>query len=86
MRFVRIARDAFNTLNECLTITTGLIEAACERTVVLKSKGNANLTNGVLEVHSPTSKSQNGNGFISSNGSLNGVCPNGNGVYVDGEV
>jgi hypothetical protein len=62
--------------HQCDTVTTGLIEAACERTVVSKSKENANLTNGIHEPHSPTLKAQNGNGLKSSNGSLNVVCPN----------
>lgn len=68
------------TLNEFLIVTTGLIEAACKRTVVSNNKGNANLTNGVHESDSPTSKAQNANGFKSSNGSANGASPNGNGV------
>lgn len=62
------------TLNEYLIVTTtGLIEAACKMTVVSNNKGNANLTNGVHESHSPTSKAQNANGFKSSNGSANGA-------------
>lgn len=68
------------TLNEYLIVTTGLIEAACKRTVVSNNKGNANLTNGVHESDSTTSKAQNANGFKSSNGSANGASPNGNGV------
>nr|AFK46000.1 unknown [Medicago truncatula] len=59
---------------------SGLIEAACKRTVVSNNKGNANLTNGVHESDSTTSKAQNANGFKSSNGSANGASPNGNGV------
>jgi hypothetical protein len=67
---------------------TGLIEAACEpkRTVTMLSNGHAKLPNGIYNNgHSQILKPhQNGNGFISSNGSLKGVFANGNGVYVDG--
>ncbi|CAI8607026.1 unnamed protein product [Vicia faba] len=65
---------------------SGLIEAACERRLLSKSKGNANSANGIHEPHSPASKAQNGKGLKSSNGSLNGSSPNGNGIYVDGGV
>ncbi|XP_057453329.1 uncharacterized protein LOC130745195 [Lotus japonicus] len=59
---------------------SGLIAAACERTVLPVSNGHAKLTpNGVLNGHSPTQKEHNGNGFKSSNGSSNGVYANGNG-------
>lgn len=68
------ARETFNTLNESLFVT-GLIAAACERTVEPATKR--------LKGNSPMSKAQNGNGFKSSAGSLNGVQPNGNGVHVD---
>lgn len=73
------------TLNEWL-IVTGLIEAACERKLLSKSTGNANSANGIHEPHSPAAKAQNGNGLKPSNGSLNGSSPNGNGIYVDGEI
>lgn len=67
---------------------TGLIAAACEpkRTVTMPGNGHTNkIPNGIYNGHSPIRKAhQNGNGFISSNGSLNGVFTNGNGVYVDG--
>lgn len=64
---------------------SGLIEAACEPKRPVMSNGHAKLTNGIYNGHSPILKAhQNGNGFISSNGSLNGVFTNGNGVYVDG--
>jgi CTP synthase len=50
------------------------------------SNGHAKLPNGIYNNgHSQILKPhQNGNGFISSNGSLKGVFANGNGVYVDG--
>ncbi|XP_061368735.1 uncharacterized protein LOC133311597 isoform X2 [Gastrolobium bilobum] len=64
---------------------SGLIAAACERTGVPASNGYAKLTNGISNGHSPNMKTHNGNGFKSSNGSLNGgVYTNGNGIYVDG--
>lgn len=68
-------------------IVTGLIEASCERTVVPASKGYPKLTNGIISAHSPMLKAHSGNGFKSSNSSLNGVytSTNGNnGVCVDG--
>lgn len=54
--------------------------------MVPTSNGYAKLTtNGICNGHTPILKAhQNGNGFISSNGTLNGVYTNGNGVYVDG--
>ncbi|RDY03816.1 CTP synthase, partial [Mucuna pruriens] len=60
----------------------GLIAASCERTVVPASKGFAvKLTNGINNTHSSMLKAHNGNGFKSSNSSLNGVytstTPNG---------
>lgn len=73
------------TKSICLIDKTGLIEAACEPKRPVLSNGHAKLTNGIYNGHSPILKAhQNGNGFISSNGSLNGVFTNGNGVYVDG--
>ncbi|XP_058764344.1 uncharacterized protein LOC131637787 [Vicia villosa] len=68
---------------------SGLIEAACEpkRTVTMQSNGHSHskIPNGIYNGHSPIRKAhQNGNGYISTNGSLNGVFTNGNGVYVDG--
>lgn len=76
--------NVFYTLNKCL-IVTGLIIAACEsRTVLPAINGYAKLTNGIYNGHSLMLKAQSENGFKSSNGSLNGVHTNGNGVYVDG--
>ncbi|KAH1148982.1 hypothetical protein GYH30_043565, partial [Glycine max] len=68
---------------------SGLIAAASEsrRTIMVPSNGHAKLTNGngMCNGHSPKLKAhQKGNGFNSSNGSLNGIYTNGNGVYVDG--
>ncbi|KAK7313823.1 hypothetical protein VNO77_39025 [Canavalia gladiata] len=64
----------------------GLIEAACERTVVPASKGYGKLNNGMINAHSPMLKTHNGNGFKSSNNSsLNGVYKKANGVCVDGK-
>ncbi|KAF7824435.1 CTP synthase-like [Senna tora] len=66
----------------------GLIAAACEpRTVLPASNGHSSKLSSVIynKGHSPILRAQhNGNGFKSSNGSLNGVYVNGNGVYVDG--
>lgn len=62
---------------------TGLIAAASEPRKTVASNGHAK--NGIYNGHSPILKAhQNGNGFKSSNGSLNGVYSNGNGVFVDG--
>lgn len=68
---------------------TGLIEAACEpkRTVMgtMPSNNHTKSIHGTYNGHSPIPKAhQNGNGFKSSNGSLNGIYTNANGVYVDG--
>ncbi|KAJ1442454.1 P-loop containing nucleoside triphosphate hydrolase [Sesbania bispinosa] len=63
---------------------SGLIAAACERTIVAASNGHGKLTNGILNGHSPMPKAHNVNVFQSSNGSLNAVHTNGNGVYMDG--
>lgn len=64
-------QDIFN--NECL-IVTGLISAACERTVVPASKGYGKLTNGIHPPMLKAAAAHNGNnGFKSSNSSLNGV-------------
>ena len=55
--------------------------------MVPSSNGHAKLTNGngMYNGHSPKLKAhQKGNGFKASNGSLNGIYTNGNGVYVDG--
>ncbi|KAF7835866.1 CTP synthase [Senna tora] len=66
----------------------GLIAAACElRRTVLPSNGHASkLPNGICNGHSSTTTkaNHNGNTFKSSNGALNGVYTNGNGVYVNG--
>ncbi|KAH1237373.1 CTP synthase [Glycine max] len=69
---------------------SGLIAAASEQRstiMVPSSNGHAKLTNGngMYNGHSPKLKAhQKGNGFKASNGSLNGIYTNGNGVYVDG--
>lgn len=67
-------------------VVTGLISAACElgRTVLPAGNGYTKLPNGIYNGHSPMMKAHNGNGFKSSNGSLNGVYTNGNGICVDG--
>ncbi|XP_027354829.1 CTP synthase-like isoform X2 [Abrus precatorius] len=63
----------------------GLIAAACERTLVPASKAYAKLTNGIINAHPSMLKAHNnGNGFKSSNSSLNGVYTNANGLCVDG--
>lgn len=74
VNFVWEQDKTFNTLNESLFVT-GLIAAACERTVEPATKR--------LKGNLPMSKAQNGNGFKSSAGTINGVQPNGNGVHVD---
>ncbi|OIW11716.1 hypothetical protein TanjilG_14349 [Lupinus angustifolius] len=61
---------------------SGLIAAACEldRTATSPSRGHSKLTNGIHNGQSPKLKShQNGNGFKTTNGSLNGIYTNGNG-------
>lgn len=68
---------------------TGLIAAACEPRTVLPPPSNgltSKLSNGIHNNgHIPIMKAHhNGNGFKSSNGTLNGVYANGNGVYADG--
>jgi len=66
----------------CLIDKTGLIAAASEPRWKV-SNGYSKLT--AWNRHSPKLKAhQNVKGFKASNGSLNGVYTNGNGVYVDG--
>jgi len=76
-----------NELNEECVIVTGLITAACDKTVVPASKGySTKIATGILGSHSPMLKAHNGNGFKSPNSSLNGVYTSTttNGVCVDG--
>ncbi|XP_019456677.1 PREDICTED: CTP synthase-like isoform X2 [Lupinus angustifolius] len=70
-------------------VFSGLIAAACElkRAIMSASYGHTKLTNGIYNGHSPILKShQNGKTFKTTNGSLNGIYMNGNGVHVDGSV
>ncbi|CAL0310847.1 unnamed protein product [Lupinus luteus] len=70
-------------------VFSGLIAAACElkRAIMSPSYGHTKLTNGIYNGHSPILKPhQNGKTFKTTNGSLNGIYMNGNGVHVDGSV
>lgn len=61
----------------------GLIAAACGQLDTVLKYGHASkvLTNGLSNGKPMGKVHQNGNGIKSSNGSLNGVYSNGNGVH-----